>query len=306
MRWHYYDPLDGDYDWYVQIDDVLVVSDEPCPWLTVTPAFGSVPPLGAFDLGLDFDATNLVTGTYACDVLVQSNAENTPVLVVPVALAVFEDLDPPAITCTAAPITCRPGGPNPNSKGDDDDDDDEVGCVRLQFSATDESDFVISAVIETDCAQIPVVDGEIFHLQCPDPDPGEHEEGTGGAQAPNRSQRKKRCHPQRSDLRVAATDEFGNTGVCTLQLCELFRAPATTTSWDDGGRVFTNVGQAKDVRILYTLDRRAHVRLAVYNVLDPTVALVTRGRNPSAISGCTGPGVPCKGSLVQQVEVLPR
>ena len=42
LRWHYYDPNTGDWDWYAQVDDVIILGDAKT-WLTVAPASGVVP-----------------------------------------------------------------------------------------------------------------------------------------------------------------------------------------------------------------------------------------------------------------------
>ena len=115
VRWHYYDPNFGDWDWYAQVDNVQIVSDDivtPCPWLSLSPGAGSIPPGGPpVDVDVMFDATGLAPGTYNCEIIVNSNDPSNGQVVVPVELTVVEDNEPPVIVVTP-PHECWP----PNHK----------------------------------------------------------------------------------------------------------------------------------------------------------------------------------------------
>ena len=108
VRFHYYDPNSGDYDWYVQIDDVMIVSDEvliPCGFIAgISPDAGTTPGGASTDVDVTFDATGYVPGTYECELIINSNADNEPRLVVPLELIVAHD----------ACLDIKPGScPNP-------------------------------------------------------------------------------------------------------------------------------------------------------------------------------------------------
>jgi hypothetical protein len=267
IRWHYYDPLPNDYDWYVQIDDVQIVSDEPCPWLAVTPAAGSVFPGGFQELTASVDASGMVAGSYDCDLLVQSNAANSPRHSVPVVLEVIEDLEPPVVTCRATPVTCRPGGPNPRGGGEyDPEDEDYIGCLRVHFGATDESDFTLTAIIDDGCQLIPVVTGDIFHRRC-----GDEDEDAGAPAKP-------KCKPRQAVLLVTATDEFGNTGTCELDLCDLYPEGERTAR---DPVIFGTRSSARGAVIEYRLTAPSYVRLTVYNVMGRRVEEVGAAKQPA-------------------------
>jgi hypothetical protein len=119
VRWRYYDPNSGDWDWYAQIDDVMIVSDEvltPCGYLTVDPTSGTVAGDGTANVDVTFDATGFAPGTYDCDLIIFSNAVNTNRLVVPLEMIVAQE-----VTVDIMPARC----PNIVARGDDDDDDDD-------------------------------------------------------------------------------------------------------------------------------------------------------------------------------------
>lgn len=93
VRWHWYDfTTTGDWDWYVQIDDVMVVSDEvltPCGFISsVAPDMGTIPGDGSQNVDVTFDATGYAPGFYECELIINSNAVNEPRLVVPLYLTV--------------------------------------------------------------------------------------------------------------------------------------------------------------------------------------------------------------------------
>lgn len=55
-------------------------------WLSLDPASGTVPAESSETLTVTFDATSLTSGSYAANIIISSNAANTPFLVVPVTL----------------------------------------------------------------------------------------------------------------------------------------------------------------------------------------------------------------------------
>ncbi|HEY9046200.1 MAG TPA: S8 family serine peptidase [Ohtaekwangia sp.] len=89
LRWHYYDPNTDDFDWYAQIDDVVILGDARA-WLTVNPASGVVPVQGTAVIEAEFDAADLEPGFYVAGILVNSNAVVDPVVGVVASLAVRE------------------------------------------------------------------------------------------------------------------------------------------------------------------------------------------------------------------------
>ncbi|MEP2773391.1 MAG: S8 family serine peptidase [Fulvivirga sp.] len=93
LRWRYYDPNSGDWDYYVQIDDVEVMADANA-WLTVNPASGMVPVGQNVPVDVTFDASKVDPDEYFAGILVNSNAANTPVASV---FAIMEVLEPAEI-----------------------------------------------------------------------------------------------------------------------------------------------------------------------------------------------------------------
>lgn len=79
LRWHYYDPNTGDFDWYAQVDDVVIYGD-PRAWLTVSPASGTIPVQGTADVEAHFDAADVGAGSYVAGILVSSNAAEDPLV----------------------------------------------------------------------------------------------------------------------------------------------------------------------------------------------------------------------------------
>jgi len=67
---------------------VLTNASGPVPWLTVDPVSGTVPPGGSVDIEVTFDATSLINGAYAGQIMVSSNDSSNPVVSVPATLAV--------------------------------------------------------------------------------------------------------------------------------------------------------------------------------------------------------------------------
>lgn len=76
IRWRYYDPNTGDWNWYAQIDDVELVENSEV-WLAIDNASGTVPVGGAVEVELTFDPTVVNPGFYVAGIIVNSNAVNT-------------------------------------------------------------------------------------------------------------------------------------------------------------------------------------------------------------------------------------
>ncbi|MEM9858339.1 MAG: S8 family serine peptidase [Bacteroidota bacterium] len=93
LRWRYYNPNTGDWDFYVQIDDVEVLADANT-WLTVSPAIGSIPVGESQTVTATFDAAKVDPGQYFAGILINSNASNTPVASV---FSIMNVLEPAAI-----------------------------------------------------------------------------------------------------------------------------------------------------------------------------------------------------------------
>jgi len=89
LRWHYYDPNTDDYDWYAQIDNVVVLGD-PRAWLSVAPASGVVPVGGTAAIEAKFDAADVEPGFYVAGILVTSNAPTNPLIGVVASMEVRE------------------------------------------------------------------------------------------------------------------------------------------------------------------------------------------------------------------------
>jgi subtilisin family serine protease len=89
LRWHYYDPNTDDYDWYAQIDDVVILGDARA-WVTVDPATGTVPVQGVAEIQATFDASDIEPGSYVAGILVSSNATEDPLIGVVASLTVRE------------------------------------------------------------------------------------------------------------------------------------------------------------------------------------------------------------------------
>jgi hypothetical protein len=154
VRWRYYDPNSGDWDWYAQIDDVMIVSDEvltACSYLTVDPTSGTVSGDGTADIDVTFDATGFTPGTYDCELIIFSNAVNTNRLVVPLEMIVVEE-----VTVDIMPSNCPNIVSRHNEGGNDDDDDDDdvqrflqvaiIGSSALDVTTIDLSSIRLAGV----------------------------------------------------------------------------------------------------------------------------------------------------------------
>jgi len=93
LRWRYYDPNSGDWDYYVQIDDIKVMADANA-WLVVDPAIGTVPVGQEVPVNVTFDASKVDPDEYYAGILVNSNAANAPVASV---FAIMDVLEPAEI-----------------------------------------------------------------------------------------------------------------------------------------------------------------------------------------------------------------
>lgn len=135
VRWRYYDPTTtDDWDWYAQIDDVMIVSDEvltPCSYLTVDPTSGSVAGDGSAGVDVTFNATGFDPGTYDCELIIVSNAVNNDRFVVPLQMVVAQE-----VTVDVMPGNC----PNIVTRKDDDDDDDDGDGNATNFSGGSDDD----------------------------------------------------------------------------------------------------------------------------------------------------------------------
>ncbi len=88
LRWHYYDPNTGDYDWYAQIDDVVVLG-EARAWLAVSPASGEIPVGEEVVIDANFNAIDIEAGFYVAGILINSNAPKNPLVGVVASLNVL-------------------------------------------------------------------------------------------------------------------------------------------------------------------------------------------------------------------------
>ena len=68
LRWHYYNPGSGDWDWYANIDDVKIIY-EGIQWLSVAPGQGVLGAGESMDVTVTFDATAVEPGTYTQEML---------------------------------------------------------------------------------------------------------------------------------------------------------------------------------------------------------------------------------------------
>jgi hypothetical protein len=100
LRWHYFDPNADDYDWYAQIDDVVVLGDSRA-WLSVNPASGTVPVQGTALIDATFDAEDIAPGSYVAGVVVRSNSVSNPLVGIVASLKVNE---PAKIAVTPASL----------------------------------------------------------------------------------------------------------------------------------------------------------------------------------------------------------
>jgi hypothetical protein len=88
---------------------LAIASGGPCvpptevPWLSVSPASGTIAPGGSDDVTVQMDASQLAVGMHQADVCVGSNDPVRPVVAVPVTLEVTEGGPTPSPTPTATP-----------------------------------------------------------------------------------------------------------------------------------------------------------------------------------------------------------
>lgn len=96
LRWHYYDPNEADYDWYAQIDNVVILGD-PRAWLSVSPASGQLPIGEVEEIEAHFNARDLEPGAYVAGILLSSNAVKNPLVGI---VASLEVMNPAKIAVT--------------------------------------------------------------------------------------------------------------------------------------------------------------------------------------------------------------
>ncbi len=89
LRWHYYDPRTGDYDWYAQVDDVVILGDARA-WLTVAPASDTIPVRGSQIVTAYFNAEDIEAGRYVSGILVNSNSVAHPIVGIVASLTVLD------------------------------------------------------------------------------------------------------------------------------------------------------------------------------------------------------------------------
>jgi len=98
VRWRWYDPrgTGSAWNWFAQVDDVMIVSDEiliPCDFISsVAPDLGTIPGDGMQNVDVTFDATGFAPGNYDCELIIFSNAFNEPRYVVPLHLRVAQEV----------------------------------------------------------------------------------------------------------------------------------------------------------------------------------------------------------------------
>ena len=90
LRWRYYDPNSGDFDWYAQVDDV-VIYEEAEMWLSIDQPSGSIPVGTTLEVPVNFDASLLNGGDFkVAGIIVNSNSVNAPEVGVIAAIDVKE------------------------------------------------------------------------------------------------------------------------------------------------------------------------------------------------------------------------
>ena len=97
LRWRYYNPNTGDWDFYAQIDDVEILSDATT-WLVVDPAVGTIPVGESYPVNVTFDASKVDPGQYFGGILVNSNAPVASVL------SIMDVLEPAEIVVEPASL----------------------------------------------------------------------------------------------------------------------------------------------------------------------------------------------------------
>ncbi|MEM0941528.1 MAG: choice-of-anchor D domain-containing protein [Bacteroidota bacterium] len=90
LRWRYYDPNTGDFNWYAQIDDVILF-EEAEMWLSIDEPSGQIPVGSTVEVPVNFDASLLDAGDFqVAGIVVNSDAINDPEIGVVVAVDVRE------------------------------------------------------------------------------------------------------------------------------------------------------------------------------------------------------------------------
>ena len=95
IRWRYYTDAPEPWDWYVQLDDVQVLSSYE--WLAF-PDCDTIAPGESLEIPLSFDATGLAPGTYEVNLAINTNDPVNPEVVFPITLTVIE-----SVTVTPGP-----------------------------------------------------------------------------------------------------------------------------------------------------------------------------------------------------------
>lgn len=101
LRWHYYNPDTGDWDWYAQVDDIVILGD-PKAWLAILPSSGTVPVGETAELMAKFDAEDIEEGFYVGGAIVTSNGVNSPVVGMLASLTV---MGPPEMSVSVDSIS---------------------------------------------------------------------------------------------------------------------------------------------------------------------------------------------------------
>ncbi len=84
IRWRYYDTATGAFNWYAQIDDVVIGTEV----ISASPLSGTVPSGQTLEIDVNFDASGVPAGEYGADLVINSNDQMQPTLVVPANLTV--------------------------------------------------------------------------------------------------------------------------------------------------------------------------------------------------------------------------
>jgi hypothetical protein len=98
-----------------QWDDIFVSWGTAPPWLSATPASGSVAVSGTADITLDIDAAGLSHGLYEAALVLRTNDPATPLFEVPVTLTV--DSTVTSTVTPRAPMALFQNAPNPFERG---------------------------------------------------------------------------------------------------------------------------------------------------------------------------------------------
>jgi hypothetical protein len=79
-----------DYNWNIRAHLTGTAIEQ---WLSVNPATGTVTPGQSQNITATFDATNLTTGNYSAELIINNNDPNNPQVIVPVTLGVTTGID---------------------------------------------------------------------------------------------------------------------------------------------------------------------------------------------------------------------